>query len=101
MTESLKSVVRYTIDLGSRCFSWKMLSLCGPKDRMLLQLLVRYVTWSIVNDIADVTDIRLISLDTNQVSREDVCLLSFKGMNCRMKIVSDLRFLGEEEHVTL
>ena len=38
VTESLKSVVRYSILMDPRCFRWKMLSLSGPKARVLLQL---------------------------------------------------------------
>ena len=68
-----------------RCFRWKMLSLSGPKDRMLLQLLIPLVAWSVVNVTAEVKDFRLISLDTNRVSREEVCLPSFEVVNCRLK----------------
>ena len=32
VTESLKSAVRYSIPLDPRRFTWKMLSLSGPKD---------------------------------------------------------------------
>ena len=46
-----------------------MLSLSGPKTQVLLQLLIPVVK---VN--AEVNDFRLISLDTNRVSREEcVC----------------------------
>ena len=47
VTESLKSAVRYSIPLDPRCFRWKMLSLSGPKARVLLQLLIPLVTWSV------------------------------------------------------
>ena len=40
VTESLKSAVRYSIPLDPRCFRWKMLSLSGPKARVLQQLLI-------------------------------------------------------------
>ena len=43
------------------------------------------VTWSVVNVTAEVNDFGLISLDTNRVSREEVCLPSFEVMNCRLK----------------
>ena len=49
---------------------WKMLSLSVPKARVLLQLLIPLVTWSVVNVTAEVKDLCLISLDTNRVSRE-------------------------------
>ena len=63
----------------------KMLSLSGPKTRVLLQLLIPLVTLSVVNVTAEVNDFRLISLDTNRVSRVDVCLPSFEVANCRLK----------------
>ena len=81
VTESLKSAVRYSIPLDPRCFRWKMLSLFGPKARVLLQLLIPLVTWSVVNVTAEVKDFRFISLDTN---REEVCRLSFEVVNCRL-----------------
>ena len=59
--ESLKSVVRYSIPLDPRCFMWKMLRLFSPKARVLLQLLIPLVTWSVVNVTAEVNDFRLIS----------------------------------------
>ena len=61
-----------------------MLSLSGPKARVLLQLLIPLGTWSVVNVTAEVNDSRLISLDTNRVSREEVCLPSFEVVNCRL-----------------
>ena len=70
VTEWLRIAVRYSIPLDSGCFRWKMLSLSGPKARVLLQLLIPLVTWSVVNVIAEVKYLRLISLDTNRVSRE-------------------------------
>ena len=77
VTESLKNAVRYSIPLNPRCFRWKMLSLSGPKARVLLQQLIPLVTWSVVNVTAEVKDFRLISLDTNRVFQEEVCLPSF------------------------
>ena len=62
-----------------------MLSLSGPKAQVLLQLLISLVTWSVVNVTAEVNDFRLVSLDTNQVSREELCLPSFEVVNCRLK----------------
>ena len=85
VTELLKSAVRYLIPLDPRCFRWKMLSLSGPKARVLLQLLIPLVTWSVVNVTAEAKYFRLISLDTNRVSREEVCLPSFEVVNCRLK----------------
>ena len=85
VTESLKSAVRYSIPLDPRCFRWKMLSLSGPKTRVLLQLFIPLVTWSVVNVTAEVNDFRLISLDTKRVSREEVCLLIFEVVICQLK----------------
>ena len=56
----------------------------GPEARVLLQLLIPLVTWSVVIVMAEVNDFRLISLDTNRVSREEVCLPSFEVVNCRL-----------------
>ena len=55
-----------------------MLSLSGPKALVLLHLLIPLVTWSVVNVTAEVNNFSLISLDTNRVSREEVCLPSFE-----------------------
>ena len=76
VTKSLKSAVRYIILLDPKCFRWKMLSLSDPKARVLLQLLIPLVIWSVVNVNAEVKDFLLISLDTNLVSREEVCQTS-------------------------
>ena len=65
VTESLKSAVRYSIPLDPRCFRWKMMSSSGSKARVLLQLLIPLVTWSVVNVTAEVNDFRLISLDSS------------------------------------
>ena len=62
------------------------MSLSGRKVRVLLQLLIPVVNWSIVNVTAEVNDFRLISLNTNRVSRKEVCLPSFEVVNCRLNI---------------
>ena len=62
-----------------------MLILSGPKARVLLQLLIPLVTWSVMKVTAEVNDFRLISLDTIRVSRKDACLPSFEVVNCRLK----------------
>ena len=87
-SDKLKSAVRYIIPLDPRCFRWKMLSLSGPKARVMLQLLIPLITWSVVNVTAEVKDFRLTSLDTNRVSREEVCLPSFEVGNCRLKYLA-------------
>ena len=43
------------------------------------------VIWYVVNVTAEVNDFRCINLDTNRVSREEVCLPSFEVVNCRLK----------------
>ena len=62
-----------------------MLSLSGLKALVLLRLLIPLVTLFVVNVTAEVNDFCLISLDTNQVSREEVCLPSFEVVNSRLK----------------
>ena len=64
-----------------------MLSLSGPKARVLLQLLIPLVTF-VVNLTAEVNDFCLISLDTNRVSREEVRLPSSEVVNCRLKYLA-------------
>ena len=59
--------------------------LVRPKARVLLQILIPLVTWSVVNGTAEVKDFRLISLDIYRVSREEVCLPCFEVVNCRLK----------------
>ena len=59
--------------------------LSGPKALVLLQLLIPFLTWSVVNVTADINDFRFISLDTSRVSREEVCLPCFDVVNCLLK----------------
>ena len=49
-----------------------MLSFSVPNDRVLLQILIPLVVWSVVNVTAEVNNFRLISQDINRVSREEV-----------------------------
>ena len=58
-----------------------MLNLSGPKPRVLLQLLIPLETWSVVNITAEVNDLCLISLNSNRVPREEVCLPRFEVLN--------------------
>ena len=85
LTESLNSAVRYAVALGPKCFRWKMLSLSGPKAFVLLQLLMALVTRSVVNVTVVSLGFRRTSLDTNRVSREELCLPSFEVVNCSLK----------------
>ena len=75
VTESLKCAMRYLIALGPRIFRLKVLNLSGSKARVLLQLLIPLVTWSVVNVTAEGNGLRLISLATIRVSREEGCQL--------------------------
>ena len=84
LTESLNSAVRYAIVLGPKCFRWKILSLSGPKAFELLQILMARVTRSVVNITAVSLGFRRTSLDTNRVSREELCLPSFDVVNCSL-----------------
>ena len=48
VAERFKRAVMYSMALGPRCFKWKMLSLSGPKALLFLQLLIAYITRSVV-----------------------------------------------------
>ena len=63
--------------LGPRLFKWKMLSLSGPKALLFLQLLIALLTRSVVNVCVISKDFLFVSLVTNRVSLEEVCLHSF------------------------
>ena len=82
MTEKLKRVVMYEIALGPRCFKWKMQSSSGPNAVLFLQLLVTLITRSTVNVRDIYNGFLLVSLVTIRVSPEEVCLPSFKVLNC-------------------
>ena len=94
VTVSLKIAVRYSIPLDPRWFRWQMLILSGPNARVLLQLLIPLVTWSVVNVTAEVKYFRLISLDTNRVSRKrDVSAQLWSG-ELSIEVVGDLLWRG-------
>ena len=63
----------------------KDVALVRSEGSGVAKLLIPLATWSVVNVTAEVKNFRLISLDTNQVSREEVCLPSFEVVNCRLK----------------
>ena len=46
---------------------------------MVQQLLIHFITWSVVNVSADVNYFRLIYLDTIRVSLEEMCELSVEA----------------------
>ena len=63
-----------------------MLSLSGPKALLFLQLLIALLTRSVVNVCAISEDILFVSLVTNRVSLEEVCLPSFDVLNCCLNL---------------
>ena len=77
----------YSMALGPRCFKWRMLSLSGPKALLFLQLLIALLTRSVVNVCAISKDFLFVSLVTNRVSLEEVCLPSFDVLNCWLNLV--------------
>ena len=76
----------YSMALGPRCFKWKMLSLPGPKALLFLQLLIFLLTRSVVNVCAISKYFLFVSLVTNRVSLEGVCLPSFHVLNCWLNL---------------
>ena len=78
----------YSMALGPRFFKWKMLSLFGPKALLFLQLLIAVLTISVVNGYVISKDFLFVSLVTNRVSLEKVCLPSFDVLNCWLNLVA-------------
>ena len=78
----------YSMALGPRCFKWKMLSLSGPKALLFLQLLIAFITRSVVNVRTISNGFLLVSLVTTLVSLEEVCLPSFEVLNCWLNLVA-------------
>ena len=99
VTERLKRVVMYSIALGPRCFMWKMLSLSGPKALLFLQLLIAFVTRSVVNVCAISNGFLPVSLVTTRVFLEEVCLPSFEVLNCWLNLVASR--LDDENEIPL
>ena len=78
----------YSMALGPRCFNWKMLSLSWPKALLFLHLLIALLTRSVVNVCAISNDFLFVSLVTNRVSLEEVCLPSFDVLNCWLNLAA-------------
>ena len=76
----------YYMALGPRCFKWKMLSLSGSMALLFLQLLIALLTRSIVNVCAISQDFLFVSLVTNLVSLEEVCVPSVDVLNCWLNL---------------
>ena len=89
----------YLMALGPRFFKWKMLSLSVPKDLLFLQLLIAPLTRSAPNVCAISKDFLLVSLITNRVSLEEVCLPSFDVLNCWLNLVASC--LDDENEIPL
>ena len=99
VAERLKRVVMYSMALGPRCFKWKMLSLSGPKALLFLQLLIAFITRSVVNVRTISNGFLFVSLVTTLVSLEEVCLPSFKVLNCWLNLVASC--LDDENEIPL
>ena len=67
---------------------WKMRSLSGPKALLFLQLLIALLTRFLVNVCAISKDFLFVSLVTNRVSLEEVCLPSFDVLNCWLNLAA-------------
>ena len=76
----------YLMALGPIFFKWKMLSLSGPKALLFLQLLIVFLTRSVMNVCAISKDILFVYLVTNRDSLEEVCLPSFDVLNCWLNL---------------
>ena len=99
VAERLKRAVMYLVALGPRCFKWKMLSLSGPKTLLFLQLLIAFITRSVVNVRTISNGFLLVSLVTTLVSLEEVCLPSFEVLNCWLNLVASC--LDDENEIPL
>ena len=89
----------YLMALGPRCFKWKMLSLSGPKALIFLQLLIGFITRSVVNVRPISNGFLLVSLFTTLVSLEEVCLSSFEVLNCWLNLLTSC--LDDENEIPL
>ena len=89
----------YLMALGARFFKSKMLSLSGPKALLFLQLLIAHLTRSVVNVCAISKDFLIVSLVTNRVSLEEVCLPSFDVLNSWLNLVASS--LDDENEIPL
>ena len=78
----------YSLAIGPRCFKWKMMSMSQLKALLFLQLLIALLTRSVVNVCAISKDFLFVSLVTNRVSLEEVCLPSFDVLNCWLNLAA-------------
>ena len=89
----------YSIAIGPRCFKWKMMSLLGPKAILFLQLLIYFITRSVVNVHTISNGFLLVSLITTLVSLEELCLPNFEVLNCWLNLVASC--LDNENEILL
>ena len=89
----------YSMVLCPRCFKWKMLSLSGPKALLFLQLLIAFITRSVVNVRTISNGFLLVSPVTTLVSLEEVCLPSFEVLNSWLNLVASC--LDDENEIPL
>ena len=99
VAERLKRAVMYSMALGPRCFKWKMLSLSGPNALLFQQLLIAFITRSVVNVRTISNGFLLVSLVTTLVSLEEVCLPRFEVLNCWLNLVASC--LDDENEIPL
>ena len=76
-----------------------MLSLSGPKALLFLQLLIAFITRSVVNVRTISNGFLLVSHVTTLVSLEEVCLPSFEVLNCWLYLV--VSCLDDENEIPL
>ena len=71
----------------------------GPKTLLFLQLLIAFITRSVVNVGTISNGFLLVSLVTTLVSLEEVCLPSFEVLNCWLNLVASC--LDDENEIPL
>ena len=76
-----------------------MLGLSGPKAILFLQLLIAFITRSVVNVCTISNGFLLVSFVTTLVSLEEVCLPSFELFNCWLNLVASC--LHDENEIPL
>ena len=89
----------YSIALGLRCFKWKMMNLSKPNALLFLQLLIALITRSALNVCFISMNLLFVSLVTNRVSLEEVCLPIFDVLNGWLNLVA--RCLDDENKLPL
>ena len=78
----------YSMALGPRFYKWRMLRFSGPKTLLFIQLFIALPTRSVMNARAISKDFLFVSLVTNRLSLEEVCLPSFDVLNYWLNLVA-------------